>query len=82
MLSCVLETIYQVSIYVARVFSVRYVLRHTVGITGTGHFGKFGTLIQVPDTLDKSVRHPTDTEHFGTFGTIGYRYHRYLYRRS
>ena len=62
---------------------VRYVLWHTV-ITGTGHFGKFGTTsIPVPHTSLSSVRHPyrhrryveyrynidTSTEHFGKFGT-------------
>ena len=38
--------------------SVRYVSRHTAGITGTGHFGKFGkTSIPVPNTSVSSVRH-------------------------
>ena len=42
----------------ARVCSVRYVPRHTAGITGTGHFGKFGTTsIPVPDISVSSVRH-------------------------
>ena len=40
-----------------RVCSVRYVPKHTAGITGTGHFGKFGTSIPAPDTSVRSVRH-------------------------
>ena len=68
---------------IARVCSVRYVPRHTAGITGTGHFGKFGTAsIPVPDTSVSSVRHQyryrtlaniryinTGTGPFGKFGT-------------
>ena len=43
---------------IPRVCSVRYVPRHTAGITGTGHFGKFGTTsIPVADTWVTSVRH-------------------------
>ena len=68
-----------------RVSSARYVPRHTAGITGTGHFGKFGTTsIPVPDAWVNSVRHQyqyrtlrqvrydmdTGTAHFGKFGTI------------
>ena len=35
----------------SRVCLVRYVPRHTAGITGTGHFGKLGMpSIPVPDT--------------------------------
>ena len=30
---------------------------YTAGITGTGHFGNFGTSIPVPDTSVTSVRH-------------------------
>ena len=45
------------------VCSVRYVPRHTAGITGTGHFGKFGTTsIPVP-------RIPVPTEHPWIFGS-------------
>ena len=41
-----------------RACSVRYVPRHTAGITGTGHLGKIGTTsIPVPDTLVSSARH-------------------------
>ena len=72
----------------SKVCSVRYVPKHTPGITGTGHFGKFGTTsIPVPDTSVSSVRHQyryralqevryihTGTVHFGKFGTIWMRY--------
>ena len=47
---------------------VRYVPRHTTGITGTEHFGKLCTTsIPVPDTSVSSVRHL-------------YRYREYRYR--
>ena len=53
-----------------RVCSVRYVPRHTTGITGTGHFGKVDAIsIAVPDTSVSSVRY-------------GYRYRLYRYRLS
>ena len=41
-----------------RVCSVRYVSRHTAGISGTGQLGKFGTTsIPVPHNSVSSVRH-------------------------
>ena len=66
------------------VCSVRYVPKHTAGMTGTRHSGKFGTtLIPVPDTSVNSARHQyryrthryalydtnTGTRHFGKFMT-------------
>ena len=46
------------SMKISRVCSVQYVPRDTAGITGTGHFGKFGTTSRlVPDTWVSSVRH-------------------------
>ena len=44
--------------YYPRVCSIRHVPRRTGGITGTGHFGKFGTAsIPTPETSVSSVRH-------------------------
>ena len=75
-------TLVQLQQNYSRVCPVRYVSRHTAGITGTGHFGKFGTtsipvppvpvqtFIPVPDTLVSSVEHQYRyRRHFGKFGT-------------
>ena len=50
----ILQTRYKIP----RVCSVPYVPRRTAGISGTGHFVKFGTSIPVPDTSVSSVWHP------------------------
>ena len=64
--------------------SVRYVPNHTAGLTGTGHFGKFGTIwipvpsvpaqtfIPVPTLREVRYNTNTVTGHFGEFGATSY----------
>ena len=52
---CVLLILIPGTFWQRKYKNIKGCVRYTAGITGTGHFGKFGTSIPVPDTCVTSV---------------------------